>query len=124
LSSRRKILEGRGNFNFDLTFCTRFPTLWEQHMKKLALVLTMSSALVVAAASPAEAHGWRGHWRGPGIGFGLVAGALAAGLAADAYYRPHVYPGYGYYGPRIVRRAYYVPYAYAPPPPPYWGPWW
>jgi hypothetical protein len=90
-------------------------------MKKLALVLTTISALFVAAASPAEADGWRGHWRGPGIGFGLVAGTLAAGLAADAYYGP---PVYGYYGPRVVRHAYYVPYAYVPPPVPYWDPWW
>ncbi|MGY4430558.1 hypothetical protein ACVWWO_003035 [Bradyrhizobium sp. F1.13.1] len=53
----------------------------------------------------------------------LLPGALAAGLAADAYYGPRYYgPPYGYYGPRVVRRAYYVPYAYAPPP--YWDPWW
>jgi hypothetical protein len=97
-------------------------TLWEHHMKKLALVLSIISALfVAAAASPAEAHGWRGHWRGPGIGFGLVAGSLAVPVAADAYYG---YPAYGYYGPRVVRRAYYVPYAYGPPPPPYWDPSW
>jgi hypothetical protein len=120
-----KFFRSFGNFNFHLTFCAWFPTSWEQHMKKLALVLTMISALFVAAASPAEAHGWRGHWRGPGIGFGLVAGAVAAGLAADAYYGPVGYgPAYGYYRPRVVRRAYYGPYAYAPPPPAYWYPWW
>src|SRR4051812_6197464 len=69
---------GRNSTYRPVQICGAGSKFWESHMKKLALVLTMISALIVAAASPAQAHGWRGgwhgHWGGPGIGFGLVAG--------------------------------------------------
>jgi hypothetical protein len=83
--------------------------LEEMHMKKTAIALATVAALgaaSVAAPAPAEARGI-----GPGLAFGLAAGAIGAGIAASTY--PYYGPGYGYYGPRYYRPAYYGgPYAY------------
>jgi CRP-like cAMP-binding protein len=81
----------------------------EHTMKKAAVIVATIAALgALAVAAPAEARGGFG----PGIGFGIAAGALAAG--AYGAYGPYGYgPGYGYYGPRYYRPAYYGgPYGY------------
>src|SRR5712664_3529830 len=89
----------------------------EMQMKKtlaiLATVATVGAAAVTAPA-PAEARGGIG----PGLAFGLAAGALFAGAAAASAYPYYYGPGYGYYGPRYYRPAYYGygyggPYAYS-----------
>ena len=78
-------------------------------MKKAAFIVAAVAALgIVGGTAPVEAQ--RG--LGPGIGLGIAAGALAAG--AYGAYGPYGYgPGYGYYGPRYYRPAYYGPGPYA-----------
>ena len=84
-------------------------TLAEKTAITLATVAALGAA-AIAAPTKAEARGWG--W-GPGIGLGIAAGVVGAGLAASTWPGYAYGPGYGYYGPRYYRPAYYGgPYAW------------
>ncbi len=75
-------------------------------LRKMALVLAAVSPLVVASATPTQAHGWHGGGVWAGLGAGLALGAILSATRYGYYYGPY----YGYYGPSYYPyAAYYGP---------------
>ena len=84
---------------------------------KYAGAATLAGALAVAAATPGNAHDWRGG--GAAAAAGFAAGAIVGAAATSSYYGDGYYygdyvydPGYAY----APAPAYYDSYAYDPGP--------